>query len=420
MRRDAAAAEENKDVLHGGSRVGYTVAMADAPQAKPRWYRLTPERVVLGLLAVEGFLLLSEWFCWFPFNRHKGYTVLVAAASIGATGVLVFLWFLAAAVFRWQFQFSIRSLLLLTVVVAIPCSWLTVGREQAGKQREAVAAIRAMGGLITYDYEAAYRAGLRAAGAAKGPPTPPGPAWARRLLGEDLFADVIEVGPFPSGVVVAGPIVDLSSPITDACLMQIGKLPRLEVLDLGYSQVSDAGLKELHGLTRLRKLSLNNTGITDAGLEQIGKVTGLEMLNLSSARRISDAGLEKLAGLTRLQELNLSGTGITDLGLKHIAKLARLEVLDLSGTHVTDAGRQPTSLVPPSWDLPGLEQLSGLSELRRLHLQRTAVTGEGAEKFHRALPKCEISFDVPRGTEEPATTHQWQRSYVSPVPGELQ
>ena len=42
------------------------------PTAKPRWYRLTPDRCVLGLLALEGFLLLSAWFRWFPFNQHKG------------------------------------------------------------------------------------------------------------------------------------------------------------------------------------------------------------------------------------------------------------------------------------------------------------------------------------------------------------
>ena len=29
-------------------------------------------------------------------------------------------------IFRWRFQFSIRSLLVLTVAVAVPCSWLAV------------------------------------------------------------------------------------------------------------------------------------------------------------------------------------------------------------------------------------------------------------------------------------------------------
>ena len=38
--------------------------------------------------------------------------------------------------FRWRFQFSIRSLLILTMLIAVPCSWLAVemkaGEERAG------------------------------------------------------------------------------------------------------------------------------------------------------------------------------------------------------------------------------------------------------------------------------------------------
>ena len=58
---------------------GYSVAMANAPQEKPRrrWLRLAPDRLVLGLPAEEGFLRLSEWFRWFPFNQHKGRPVLI-------------------------------------------------------------------------------------------------------------------------------------------------------------------------------------------------------------------------------------------------------------------------------------------------------------------------------------------------------
>ena len=108
---------------------------------------------MLGLLALEGFLLLSEWFQWFAFNRHKGWTVLIAVASVGVAFVLMFLWFLAALVFRRRFQFSILSLLVLTVVVAIPCSWLATEMKQARKQREAVEEIKKAGGRVAYDYQ---------------------------------------------------------------------------------------------------------------------------------------------------------------------------------------------------------------------------------------------------------------------------
>jgi len=49
---------------------------------KPRWYHLSPDRLIFGLLAVEGFLLLSEQFQWFCFNEKKGWTVLIAVAAV--------------------------------------------------------------------------------------------------------------------------------------------------------------------------------------------------------------------------------------------------------------------------------------------------------------------------------------------------
>jgi hypothetical protein len=97
-----------------------------APKPKLRWYRLTPDRFVIGLLAVECLLWLSERFHWFAFNEKKGWTVLIAVAAVGATILLVLLWLVASLLFRWRFQFGIRSLLIFTVVVAIPCSWLAV------------------------------------------------------------------------------------------------------------------------------------------------------------------------------------------------------------------------------------------------------------------------------------------------------
>ena len=69
--------------------------MIDSPECKARrrWFRLTPDRVLVAFLALEGFLLFSEHFGWFAFNRHKGYTVLIAVASVGAAILLMLLWF---------------------------------------------------------------------------------------------------------------------------------------------------------------------------------------------------------------------------------------------------------------------------------------------------------------------------------------
>ena len=126
--------------------------MADAWTLTQRWFRLTPDRLILGLLAVEGFLFLSERFRWFAFNQHKGWTVLIAVASVGVAMLLMLAWLAAGLAFRWRFQFSIRSLLVLTLAVAIPCSWLSWEMKKAGKQQEAVQEIRKLGGRVIYDY----------------------------------------------------------------------------------------------------------------------------------------------------------------------------------------------------------------------------------------------------------------------------
>ncbi len=141
-------------ILSLGGGLGYTLAMSEFPE-KPRrrWFRITPGRCVVALLALEGFLLLSQWLQWFAFNRHAIWSILIAAAAIAATMLLMFFWLLLALIFKWRFQFSIRALLLLTLVVAIACAWFVAAREQARKQREIVEEVRKAGGGVSYDYE---------------------------------------------------------------------------------------------------------------------------------------------------------------------------------------------------------------------------------------------------------------------------
>ncbi len=111
------------------------------PNLKPRWYRPTPDRLILGLLAIEILLLLSEQFQWFPFNEKKGWTVLIAIAAVCLVLVVMLLWLVVSLLVRWRFQFSLRSLVVLVVAVAIPSCWFAVKMRQAERQRKAVAAL---------------------------------------------------------------------------------------------------------------------------------------------------------------------------------------------------------------------------------------------------------------------------------------
>jgi hypothetical protein len=118
------------------------------------------------LLAVEFMLWLSdrlglpEW--------DKGHAVLAALVVVGVVLLLMLLWFIVALLFRWPFQFSIRSLLLLVVAVALPFSWLAAEIQETKREREAVVEIEELGGHVTYNWELGRDAE---------------PAWLRSILG---------------------------------------------------------------------------------------------------------------------------------------------------------------------------------------------------------------------------------------------
>ena len=106
---------------------------------------------------------------------------------------------------------------------------------------------------------------------------------------------------------------------TNATLVPLKDLTRIERLDLDHSQVPDDGLVHVEGLTRLKRLHLSVTRITDAGLVHLAGLTSLELLDLSRTR-VTDAGLVHLAGLTNLKVVDLSGTKITDDGVNALLR----------------------------------------------------------------------------------------------------
>ena len=191
-----------------------------------RWYHPTPGHFLAGLLAVEGILLAVHWGGGF----HKGYGVLIALASVGVFLVLMLVWFAVALIFRCRFQFSLRSLLVLTLAVALPCSWLATEMKKAREQKEVVEWVEELGGQVSYDYE------RDSSGNDIPNAQPPGPAWLREWLGVDAFVNV--VGVFLQNLAV-----------TDAGLEHLKELTQLQELFLGDTQVTDAGLEHLKGLS---------------------------------------------------------------------------------------------------------------------------------------------------------------------------
>ena len=69
-----------------------------------RWYHLTPDRFIFGLIVVQAVLLLSQQFQWFSFNEKKGWTVLIGMAAVCLTVLVMFLWFTVSLLFRSRFH----------------------------------------------------------------------------------------------------------------------------------------------------------------------------------------------------------------------------------------------------------------------------------------------------------------------------
>jgi hypothetical protein len=187
---------------------------------------------------------------------------------------------------RW-YQYSLRSLLVFVVICAVLCGWLGKNIEKKKKERELVEEIAKSGGVVLYDYE-------KITGA-----QPSGPAWLRRLLGENFF-NAVESVTFGSK----------------------------------QTKVSEAELMSLEELTELQELRLSDTDVTDAGLIHLQGLTKLQILCLGGTR-ISDDGLERIGELSQLQTLDLQRTGVSDPGVPHLKRLTKLRYLDLTETNVT-------------------------------------------------------------------------------------
>jgi hypothetical protein len=189
-----------------------------------------------------------------------------------------------------RFQYRLRTLLLCVLVCAVACDWFVSRIQRAKRQREAVEAIEKSGGRVKYDYQF-DRSGNKPQNA-----KPPGPAWLRKLLGDDFFAYVV------------------------------------------HAEVNtNAGLEHLKDLTQLRVLSLSGPTVTNAGLEHLDELTQLRELSLSGPK-VTDAELQYIEESSRLQELDFDDIDLTDVELDHLKGLPQLEVLILRGTRVTDQG----------------------------------------------------------------------------------
>jgi hypothetical protein len=259
---------------------------------------------------------------------------------------------------RW-YQYSLRSLMLLVLLVAIFMSWFAVKMKQARVQRTIVVELLKTNAAIGYNY---LHDEL-------GNPTKRAdtfvPYWLENILGRDFFENVTTI---------------IFEEPNDRDLDYLNSLTHVQSIYVFYpNNITDEGLKNISSITALKKLDLcgrhlDASKITDAGLKYLWNIRDLRSLNLSF-NHITDVGSEYFDNLTQLRSLYLNGTKITDAGLKHIKGLTKLQNLELHQTAITDAG---------------LEYLKGSTKLQELFLP-IQVSSSGIADLQKALPNTKIT-----------------------------
>jgi hypothetical protein len=229
--------------------------------------------------------------------------------------------------------------------------------HRAHVQRDAVAAIRRVGGEAAYSWE--WSNG--------GPVTPrsksPWRDWVRRILGPD-FLDTVTF------VRLMGPQCD------DESLRAACRLPWLEELTVLNSSATDDIAEGIRFLTNLRLLDFRlNPGITRRTLRHIGALRELRTLTLSFKLfpvPATDEDMAFLRRLSNLQHLNLYTANLDDGWLVYLEGLKNLKSLHLTETSMTAEG------------LDHLKGLSSLTAILNLHGTVFTLTGPNMTKAELA------------------------------------
>ncbi len=110
----------------------------------------------------------------------------------------------------------------------------------------------------------------------------------------------------------------VSIPLTDACLVHLLALPRLENLTLAGNPITDGGLSQIAAMRNLKVLDLSATEVSDAGLVHLEGMKNLERVDLG-ATRVTKEGIAQL----RLVRPDLSIEFVTEPAVERGLKLIR-------------------------------------------------------------------------------------------------
>ena len=174
----------------------------------------------------------------------------------------------------------------------------------------------------------------------------------------------------------------LNAGVQDGALVELAKLPRLRVLEIGGGPWSGIGLAALRNCTTLEELGMAGGRITgdDGFVKDLPK--GLRRLEVCGPFR-DDFCAAVREHLVNLRELCVAACDqITDAGLRELVSMPSLRVLDM---------RQMRGLTAAC-----VESLAGAQQLTTLDVRHCPfVTAEHVARLRRELPGLKLEATVP-------------------------
>jgi len=166
-------------------------------------------------------------------------------------------------------------------------------------------------------------------------------------------------------------------------------------VDLRGSWIYDSQMIELARMPRMELLDLSHTRISDEGMLYLKAAPAITDFNLYYTEQITDLGMNAIRDWKHLKRLNLRGTRVSDGALEVISHLTQLEALDIANTQITDNG---------------LDSLMTLVNLKELSVGRRPESDNEIEVL-RLLPTLTyLDLSGPTGAERPDTTYRKARA----------
>ncbi len=214
---------------------------------------------------------------------------------------------------RWL-QYGLRSLLALTLAVALLMAWWNQFRRPYGRQRTATDQLVKLGATVETKAK--------------------GPAWLALLLGKD-YVEVERIafdGMMFDPRFFRGP--NAVKPDQLACLAKMLSVRRLDISEIPGA-LDDQTYETIGKIPRVEALVMDGTRVSHIGIARLKSIAGLSELSLRACHSIDDRACEALSSFQDLESLDLEFTPVTDDGMRALTRLPRLRELRLCFTGVS-------------------------------------------------------------------------------------